>query len=163
MGLPRKPRPPRRLRLAEQTHLAPPFELSHWGKRSSRRAHRALDGQRNSTEQSGAERPRATDRGEPTSTSVPLRISFRALVRASEGPSPLLSFASSPVEDPHCVEDVRHHRLRGLLQQHEERRRRLQERQQDISDIKNDYHCSSNGRRDGGTEQGTNELLYCSS
>lgn len=97
MGLPRKPRPPRRLRLAEQTHLAPPFELSHWGKRSSRRAHRALDGQRNSTEQSGAERPRATDRGEPTSTSVPLRISFRALVRASEGPSPLLSSPSPPL------------------------------------------------------------------
>ena len=100
MGLPRKPRPPRRLRLAEQTHLAPPFELSHWGKRSSRRAHRALDGQRNSTEQSGAERPRATDRGEPTSTSVPLRISFRALVRASEVPSPSSSSLLFPSSSP---------------------------------------------------------------
>ena len=66
--------------------------------------------------------------------------------------SPLLSLPSSRgVEDPHCVEDVRHHRgrrRRGLLQQHEERRRRLQ-RQQDISDIKNDYHCSSTARTDG--------------
>ena len=69
---------------------------------------------------------------------------------------PFLSFPSSPVEDPHCVEDVRHHRgrrRRGLLQQHEERRRRQWrlQRQQDISDIKNDYHCSStgDGRPDG--------------
>ena len=104
-------------------------------------------------------RRRASEGGSPAPLQSLLGSHLELLCALQKCPllhssSPLPSLPSSRgVEDPHCVEDVRHHRgrrRRGLLQQHEERRRRRRlQRQQDISDIKNDYHCSSTARTDG--------------
>ena len=106
-------------------------------------------------------RRRASEGGSPAPLQSLLGSHLELLCALQKCPllhssSPLPSLPSSRgVEDPHCVEDVRHHRgrrRRGLLQQHEERRRRRLQRQQDISDIKNDYHCSSTARTDGESE-----------
>ena len=91
----RKPRPRRRPPLAGETHVAPPIEGSHWGARvvavgtRRRRPFRRGEGGREGWGEKASERGR-----EPRTTSVPLRISFRALVRASEVPSPPLLLSS---------------------------------------------------------------------
>ena len=148
-----KPRPRRRPPLARETHVAPPIEGSHWGARvvpvgtRRRRPFRRGEGGMGREGEGGSPAPLQSLLGSHLELLCALQKC--PLLHSS---SPLLSLPSSRgVEDPHCVEDVRHHRgrrRRGLLQQHEERRRRLQ-RQQDISDIKNDYHCSSTARTDG--------------
>ena len=158
----RKPRPRRRPPLAGETHVAPPIEGSHWGARvvavgtRRRRPFRRGEGGREGG-RDGARR-RASEGGSPAPLQSLLGSHLELLCALQKCPllhssSPLPSLPSSRgVEDPHCVEDVRHHRgrrRRGLLQQHEERRRRRLQRQQDISDIKNDYHCSSTARTDG--------------
>ena len=87
----RKPRPRRRPPLAGETLVAPPIESSHWVARivvvGTRRLRPFRRGE--------GWGEKASERGrEPRTTSVPLRISFRALVRASEVPSPPLLLSS---------------------------------------------------------------------